>query len=220
MLSAESRTFHLAYNDYWATGGWTILTENLNRTFMARLTQVVLIATTIALSWLMMMVVHESGHVFVAWLTGGKVAHVLLLPLSLSRTDLIHNPCPVLVAWGGPVVGVLLPVIAFAVAVLVKMPMLYLLHFFAGFCLVANGVYIGAGSFADIGDAFDLLHGGAPHWHLIAFGAITIPIGLFLWNGLGVSFGLGKAKGKIDPRAAYVASGLLMLVVLVELILS
>ena len=59
-----------------------------------------------------------------------------------------------------------------------------LVQFFAGSCLVANGAYIGAGSFRRIGDAGDLLRQGSPIWSLWLFGIITIPLGLYLWNGL------------------------------------
>jgi hypothetical protein len=67
----------------------------------------------------------------------------------------------------------------------------HLLRFFAGFCLIANGAYIAAGSFQSIGDAGDLLHHGTPIWMLWLFGIVTIPAGLLMWNGLGKHFGLG-----------------------------
>ena len=55
----------------------------------------------------------------------------------------------------------------------------YLLQFFAGFCLIANGAYIGIGSFGKIGDAGDkLLRHGSPIWSLWLFGAVCFPFGL------------------------------------------
>jgi hypothetical protein len=45
----------------------------------------------------------------------------------------------------------------------------YLPRFFAGFCLIANGIYLGVGSFSGVGDAGDLLRYGAPRGTLIAF---------------------------------------------------
>ena len=41
-------------------------------------------------------------------------------------------------------------------------------------------------------------------WSLWLFGAASLPLGLYLWNGLGPHFGLGTAAGKVDHRAAYV----------------
>jgi Peptidase M50B-like len=68
-----------------------------------RLNQIVLILSTVLGSWLGMQAIHESGHVFGAWLTGGRVTRVVLHPLTISRTDLAHNPSPLAVVWAGPV---------------------------------------------------------------------------------------------------------------------
>src|SRR5207249_1155643 len=112
---------------------------------MKRVVQVLLIVTFIGFCWLAMQVVHESGHVLVARLTGGEVVKVALHPLIVSRTDLGQNPHPLAVVWGGPLIGSLLPLLLFGVALALKLPGVYLFRFFAGFCLVANGVYIGIG---------------------------------------------------------------------------
>ena len=95
-----------------------------------------------------------------------------------------------------------------------------MLRFFAGFCLIANGCYIGVGSFGRIGDAGDMLRNGSPIWTLWLFGFVTFPLGLYLWNGLGTSFGLGSANGKVDRHAAYVCVGLLLLTLFLELTLG
>src|SRR5437899_1075551 len=68
--------------------------------FQGRAIQLLLIASTLAVSWLGMMVVHEFGHVLFAWLSGGTVARVVLSPLEFSRTDLEKNQHPLFVAWG------------------------------------------------------------------------------------------------------------------------
>ncbi len=52
------------------------------------------------------------------------------------------------------------------------------------------------------------------------FGLIAVPLGLFLWNGLGPSFGRGEAKGKVDWRAAVCSAVLLAIVVVIELVFS
>lgn len=64
---------------------------------MKRASQMLLILTFIAFSWLAMQVVHEFGHVLVARLTGGEVLRVALHPLIVSRTDLGENPHPLAV---------------------------------------------------------------------------------------------------------------------------
>src|ERR1700752_5121078 len=103
-----------------------------------------------------MQAVHEFGHVLGAWLTGGRVERVVLHPLTISRTDLAENPQPLIVAWAGPLIGVAFPVVAWGLVAMARMPGKRLLQFFAGFCLIANGLYIGVGSFNGIGDCGDL----------------------------------------------------------------
>ena len=117
-----------------------------------RLHQGSLIVSAILGSWLGMQMVHEFGHVLGAWVSGGQVARVVLHPLTISRTDLLDNPNPLMVVWAGPVVGVLLPLLGWLIAAWVRMPGAFVLRFFAGFCLIANGVYIAGGSFDRIGD--------------------------------------------------------------------
>src|SRR5262245_57164104 len=106
---------------------------------MKRLHQVVLIGSTVLGSWLGMQAVHESGHVLGAWWTGGRVAQVVLQPLTISRTDLADNPCPLVVVWAGPVVGVVVPLLLWGLAAAAGLPGAFVLRFFAGFCLLANG---------------------------------------------------------------------------------
>lgn len=176
---------------------------------MKRLHQVVLIVSTLAFSWLAMMAVHEAGHVLGALLTGGTVARVVLRPLTISRTDLATNPEPLFVVWAGPVFGVLAPLIAWIGAQLARLPGWYLGRFFAGFCLIANGAYLGVGSFDGVGDAGDLLRHGASIWQLWLFGAVCVPLGFLLWHRLGVNFGLGEAKGTVSIPTAYACLGAL-----------
>ena len=83
---------------------------------MARFHQALLIACTVVLSWLLMQAVHELGHCVAAWVTGGTVTKVVLHPLSISRTDVEPNPKPLFVAWSGPILGSLVPLLLWAVA--------------------------------------------------------------------------------------------------------
>jgi hypothetical protein len=171
--------------------------------FMNRWPQVVLIGSLLLGSWLGMQAVHELGHVVGAWMTGGRVARVVLDPRTISRTDLAENPNPLFVVWAGPVIGVALPLLVWRVAVATRLPGAFVLQFFAGFCLIANGLYIGIGSFGAIGDCGEMLQHGATVWQLWLFGAAAAPLGIRLWNGQGPHFGFGPAQGRVSRGAVH-----------------
>ena len=137
-----------------------------------------------------MQAVHEFGHVIGAWTTGGRVARVVLHPLTISRTDLAENPSPLIVVWAGPVLGCVLPLVAWWFTR--RWWWSFLLRFFAGFCLIANGAYIAVGSFDRVGDCGEMMKYGSAMWQLWLFGLVTVPMGFRLWHGLGPQFGLGK----------------------------
>jgi hypothetical protein len=99
-----------------------------------------------------------------------------------------------------------------------RLRFVYLLRFFTGFCLVANGCYLGVGSFFDVGDAGDLARYGCPRWLMLLFGFVCVPTGFVLWNGLGKCFGLGDAQGKVDHKAALVTLALVLIVVIAEVL--
>ena len=168
----------------------------------------------------MFMVVHELGHVLVAWLTGASISHVVLHPLQISWSAFSPNPHPQLVAWGGPVLGVILPLLVFVLASWGHSPGAYLVRFFAGCCLVANGTYLLIDAFTRSGDAGTLLQYGARLWQVFLFGAVTLPLGLFLWHGLGSHFGIGVPDGAVSRRAAYISVALLSIVLLAEFVCS
>jgi len=181
--------------------------------------QVLLILTLIPFCWLAMQVVHEAGHVTVALLTHAEVIKVGLHPLVMSHTDVGENPHPLAVVWGGPALGSALPLLVFLVLAVVRAPGVYMYRFFAGFCLIANGVYIGVGRFiADGADPWMMTENGSPRWVLVMFGLITFPLGLYLWHRQGKHFGLGEAKGKVNPAASFISAGLLAGVVVAELV--
>jgi len=169
---------------------------------MPRFFQCLLIVSALCLSWLLMQAVHELGHVVAAWATGGKVERVVLYPLTISRTDVEPNPQPLIVVWGGPLVGVLVPLLLWGMVAAASLPAAWLARFFAGFCLLANGLYIGVGSFEGIGDAGNMLGYGSPIGALWLFGLITAPAGLALWNGLGPHFGIGRNPPAVNIRVA------------------
>lgn len=170
---------------------------------MHRLPQIVLVASTLLGSWIGMQAVHEAGHVLGAWSTHGKVARVVLHPMTISRTDLADNPSPLLVVWAGPLFGVVAPLLAGCLAGAARLPGAFVLRFFAGFCLIANGGYIGVGSFDGVGDCGEMLRHGSDLWQLWLFGVVTAPVGLLLWHGQGSFFGLGAARGHVNRSVAY-----------------
>lgn len=173
------------------------------------------IALTIVAAWLGMQLAHEFGHMLGAFLTGGVVEHVSLHPLSLSRTDVAPNPSPLVVVWMGPIVGCVLPVMLWGLAKAMRASQAFLLRFFAGFCLVANGAYIGVGSFDRVGDCGEMLRFGTPIWLLWAFGAVAIALGFWLWHGQGRYFGFGREPSSISVLSvvlsASAAAALLLL---------
>ena len=177
---------------------------------MFQMPRVVLITTMIAASWFLMQGVHESGHVLTGLTTGGKIACVVLHPLTISRTDFQENPNPLLTCWGGPLLGVLLPLLIWAISATMNCRCSAWLRFFAGFCLIANGSYLTVGVKDGIGDAGDLIRHGSSAWMLFLFGAVTIPTGLWLWNGLGKEFGIGSEAAPVTWKAAAVSTLVLL----------
>jgi len=186
----------------------------------SRAWQLLLVLSVLGLSWLGMMAVHELGHVLNCILSGGTVVRVVLDPREISRTDISPNPHPQFVAWGGAVWGTLIPLVAFAVLRFGVKRFVGPASFFAGFCAIANGLYLAVGSRAGVGDAGDLLRHGAATWQLLVFGVPATTLGLWLWNGLGPRFGLDAAAAKVTRKTAIGAALTLAAVVAVEMAIS
>ena len=135
----------------------------------------------LTICWLGMQVVHELGHVFAAWCCGATVEQVVLLPL--SRTDVRDVECPLFVYGAGAVFGIAFPLLLWRITSRLHWKTSYLFRFFAGFCLIANGAYIG-GDFSVVGptDAGLLIEHGANRPILVVFGVLCLSGGLFLWH--------------------------------------
>ena len=134
------------------------------------------------LCWMGMQIVHEFGHVLGALTTGGRVSRVVLDPFTISRSDFAANPSPHFTVWAGPVIGSLLPVLCLSLVSAWsteprgdgqphrtgrqlrqgREPMLTLVQFFAGFCLVGNGAYLLFGGFDEVGDCGVMRQCGTP----------------------------------------------------------
>ncbi len=166
------------------------------------------IATTIAAAWLGMTAVHELGHVLNAWLSGGHVVGVELPPRGLGHTQVSPNAHPQFVAWGGAGWGSLIGLAAMLVARMVFKRQSELgrwfSRFFAGTCLIANGVYLGVGGLlgdpTGADDAHELLRQGAPAWQLGLFGLVATTAGLVIWHRLGSRLGFSRAIELADRK--------------------
>lgn len=165
------------------------------------------------------MAVHELGHVTAAWLSGGEVVRVVLHPLTISRTDLGDNPHPLFVVWAGPVAGVLIPLLALPIFHMAKAKSTYA-QFFAGFCLIANGAYIGGGAIEGVGDCGVMLRHGTPLWVMLLFGVVAVVGGLLLWHRMGSLKEFWRHPEETSVRATVVMLVALLLVLVTEFLLS
>ena len=185
-----------------------------------RFHQFVLITGLTCFSWLAMMLVHESGHVLGAWLTGGKMQRLIWHPLTFSRTDIDPNPSPLVVVWSGPLVGICVPFVGAGVASVLRLRVAYVVVFFAGFCLIANGAYISLGIADRIGDAGDMVRWGTPMWLMVLFGVVTVPAGLWLWHRGSPQLGFGRPRQRIAASHAYGALIAALLLFVIGLIVG
>jgi hypothetical protein len=185
---------------------------------MIRLRQLAFLFSVAGLCWLSMLATHELGHILAAWASGGRVTKVVLHPLAISRTDVMPNPAPLIVVWAGPVLGVLLP-LALCCLPTGSVSRRNLLRFFTGFCLVANGAYIGLGAFERIGDAGEMLRHGSPLWMLQLFGILAVSGGLFLWHRLGSLKDFLAQPELVSPTLTWTVTLFLIAVLVAESLL-
>lgn len=187
---------------------------------MQRVWFIVFCTSVLALCWFGMMAVHELGHVIGAACTGGTVTRVVLHPLTISRTEVSPNPHPGIVVWSGPFLGCALPLLT---ASLVSRRLVFARNvalLFAGFCLIANGAYIGIGSFDQVGDCGEMLRTGSPIWILWVFGAAATVLGLCVWHRLGSLRSFFKRDAEVSPSLAIATCGALVLLLIAECLLS
>jgi hypothetical protein len=133
-------------------------------------------------TWIGMLALHEMGHAINAWVSGGRVIRVSIPPWGFSQTIVWPNPHELFEVWGGPTWGAGLGLIACGIAFLARRRLPETLKFFTGFCLIANGCYLGLGWIWRSGDAGDLVRLGVPIWTLIVFGIVAVGAGLMLWH--------------------------------------
>ena len=133
--------------------------------------------------WLAMVTVHEFGHLVGAIATGGRVLQVSIPLAGFSQTIVHPNPWPRVEVWCGAILGGVIPVALWLAMWRTRARAIF--QAFAGWCLIANGAYLGVGWIYRAGDAGELVRLGTPIPVLIAFGAASAVAGLFLWHLLG-----------------------------------
>ena len=132
--------------------------------------------------WLGMLALHEFGHVFNAHVVGAQVKEVIIPRLGFSQTVIGHNPATQFVGWGGATMGCIIPLMACGLARLFTRRVPGALRFFTGFCLIANGAYMGLGWLGGANDSADLVKHGESPVKLIFFGVSATFVGLLLWH--------------------------------------
>lgn len=124
-------------------------------------------------SWCVMTVTHESGHIVSGWAAGGTLQQAELRPWQLPHSSFQPNPRPLITLWGGPILGVMAPlVIAFGIR-------RRWMWFVAWFSVLANGTYLAAGWFTGdhLLDTAQLLQHGAPQWSIAVYCLVTVTAG-------------------------------------------
>lgn len=87
-------------------------------------------------SWCVMTVSHELGHIICGCACGGTLTDADLLPWHLPYSFFEPDPHPLVTLWGGPILGVMIPV---TIAFLIRTKWIC---FIAYFCVLANGSYL------------------------------------------------------------------------------
>lgn len=127
----------------------------------------------IIISWCVMAITHEMGHIVCGWSCGGKLLDADLLPWHMPYSFFEPDPAPLVTLWGGPILGVVVPVM---LAAMIRKPFLW---FIADFCLLANGAYIAVAWFTrdTYLDTTKLLEHGASPVSIGIYCALTIGFG-------------------------------------------
>jgi hypothetical protein len=115
----------------------------------------------LAIAWCTMVLTHEMGHILSGWAAGGTLRAVELAPWKLPYSLFQPDPHPLLTLWGGPLLGVAVPLLA---ALLIRQTWSW---FIAYFCVLANGTYLACGWMAGdryLDTARMLEHGTHPGW--------------------------------------------------------
>ncbi len=130
-------------------------------------------AGLLVLSWCVMTLTHEVGHLVGGWLGGATLQDCDLVPWRLPYSLHQPDPHPLLTLWSGPVLGVMIPLGAsWLVGGMV-------FRFVADFCLLANGSYLATAwwSADRFLDTPRLLEAGTGSLSIGIYCAVTISVG-------------------------------------------
>lgn len=135
--------------------------------------RVVALLGWLMLSWVVMCVTHESGHLLGGWLGGATLVAYDLAPWRLPYSIHDPDPHPQGTLWAGPLFGMVAPVL---VAMLIRRDRAW---FVADFCLLANGCYLTLGWVwgERWHDTQRLLAAGASPWLIGVTGGTATAIG-------------------------------------------
>lgn len=124
-------------------------------------------------SWCVMALVHELGHILCGTCCGGALQTYDLRPWHLPFSIFDPDPIPLVTLWGGPMLGAAVPALF---AFLVRRDWSW---FIAFFCILANGLYLATAWYS--GDKYLdtprlLAHGSHPAT-IALYCAVTIGFG-------------------------------------------
>ena len=127
--------------------------------------------TVIALlSWSLMLLFHEGGHLLGGFLSGAKLQDYDLVPWRLPYSIHSPDPHPLITLWSGPILGVLFP------WMLYRVKKGELTDTVFSFCLLANGAYLLIGWIQE-GTQLDthrLLESGTSPFLILLYSCLTI----------------------------------------------
>ncbi len=124
-------------------------------------------------SWTVMTFTHEAGHLVGGWFCGGTLLAADLLPWHMPYSIFSPDPKPLVTLWSGPILGVLVPLLA---ALVIRREGMW---FIAHFCLLANGTYLASAWWSGDPylDAPKLLKHGASPATIGFYCLVTIVVG-------------------------------------------
>ena len=189
---------------------------------MDRCFQALLMFSTAVLSWLLMLVLHESGHTMAGWLTG-RGSPGCISRCWASRTP--NSPSIRIRCWwrgAGPCGEAFCrwrfsrpPAASPPNAASTSSP---------GSPASASSptarTYWAARSSAAARTTVASSFGLPARWQLFAFAVPAVAAGLTLWNGLGPYFGLGPSRGKVNRTVAIAVTLALIIVVCAEALIA
>ncbi len=127
----------------------------------------------LVVSWCVMTLFHELGHIICGTCCGGVLQTYDLWPWHLPLSIFDPDPIPLVTLWGGPVLGAAVPIL---LAFLARRDWSW---FIAFFCMLANGLYLLTAWYS--GDKYldtpKLLEHGAHPITIALYCVVTIGIG-------------------------------------------